>query len=60
MPALLIGSLTIAIATTIGPTLTPAIALPADTTEFGQAELISQRYTYRQFQGGTGRREILS
>jgi hypothetical protein len=60
MKALLLSSLTAAIAVTLLPAPNRAIALPSSTPEFEQSELISHSYTYRRFRGGTGRREILS
>lgn len=60
MQALLISSLTVAIAATFGTVMGEATAIPTATAQLEQSELVGQNYTYRRYNSGTGRREILS
>ena len=60
MKVLLISSLSAAIAATLFLQTGNAIVRPIETIEFEQSERIDTTHAYRRYQGGTGRREILS
>ncbi|MDB9524714.1 hypothetical protein PN498_01825 [Oscillatoria sp. CS-180] len=60
MKTFIIGSLTVAIAVTLGAHAQQLSTIAVTALDAEQSEYASETYSHRRYTGGTGRREILS